>query len=87
MRAGDNSLADVTRNLRAGNETRFEVSRPGVYDGQCAELCGENHAQMWAQVRAVPVAEYRAWAQRQAAGINDAQTKLALTREAQEKSQ
>jgi len=38
-------------------------------------------------VRAVPVAEYRAWAQRQAAGIAESQRLLALTREAQEKSQ
>lgn len=28
---------------------------------QCAEFCGENHANMWTSVRAVPQAEFDAW--------------------------
>ena len=35
------------------NHTWFRLERPGVYRGQCAELCGRNHADMVAQVRGV----------------------------------
>lgn len=43
------------------NHTWFKISKPGVYTGQCAELCGRNHANMTARVRAVPPAEYEQW--------------------------
>jgi cytochrome c oxidase subunit 2 len=32
-----------------------------LFTGQCAELCGRNHANMTAQVRAVTPAEYERW--------------------------
>ena len=35
------------------NETWFKISKPGIYKGQCAELCGSGHADMRAQVQAV----------------------------------
>ena len=54
------------------NKTWFKALAPGVYRGQCAELCGRNHADMYAQVRAVPFAEYRRWYDRQAADIQAA---------------
>ena len=69
------------------NKTWFKISKPGVYEGQCAELCGENHAQMLARVRAVPVEEYEAWKQGQAAGIAESQRLLALTRAQREGQQ
>ncbi len=28
------------------NETWFKIAKEGVYKGQCAELCGSNHADM-----------------------------------------
>ncbi|HYZ27538.1 MAG TPA: cytochrome c oxidase subunit II, partial [Thermoleophilaceae bacterium] len=28
------------------NETWFKIPKPGIYKGQCAELCGDNHADM-----------------------------------------
>ena len=43
------------------NETWFEVERPGIYDGQCAELCGLEHANMLASVEVLPPAEFAAW--------------------------
>ena len=43
------------------NYTWFKIDKPGVYRGQCAELCGRNHANMVASVRAVEPAEYEAW--------------------------
>jgi cytochrome c oxidase subunit II len=39
----------------------FKIPRPGVYRGQCAELCGRNHADMVARVRAVEPAEFARW--------------------------
>ena len=33
------------------NETWFKISKAGIYEGQCAELCGSNHADMRAEVR------------------------------------
>src|SRR5690606_10062737 len=43
------------------NEAWTEISEPGVYRGQCAELCGKDHGFMPIVVRAVPVAEYEQW--------------------------
>jgi cytochrome c oxidase subunit 2 len=39
----------------------FRVEEPGVYRGQCAELCGKEHAYMPIVVRAVTDEEYSAW--------------------------
>jgi cytochrome c oxidase subunit 2 len=47
------------------NRTWFRLERPGLYRGQCAELCGRNHADMVAQVRGVSPAHYAAWVSRQ----------------------
>jgi cytochrome c oxidase subunit II len=47
------------------NHTWFRLKRAGVYTGQCAELCGRNHAQMVARVRGVPPAAYARWVARQ----------------------
>ncbi len=41
----------------------FRVNEPGVYYGQCSELCGARHAYMPIAVRAVPEDEYEAWLQ------------------------
>jgi cytochrome c oxidase subunit 2 len=54
------------------NHAWFKAEKPGVYDGQCAELCGRNHANMYARVRAVPFDEYQRWFDAQAAGIKAA---------------
>lgn len=43
------------------NYTWFKIDKPGTFRGQCAELCGRQHANMLARVTAVPVAEYQAW--------------------------
>jgi cytochrome c oxidase subunit II len=44
------------------NETWFKVQEEGEYRGQCAELCGHNHADMRATVRAVSPDEFEQWA-------------------------
>jgi cytochrome c oxidase subunit 2 len=43
------------------NEGWFKVDRPGVYRGQCAELCGKDHGFMPIVVEALPKAEFEAW--------------------------
>jgi cytochrome c oxidase subunit 2 len=53
------------------NHTWFKA-KPGVFRGQCAELCGRGHANMLAQVRVVSPEEYQQWYEDQAARIKDA---------------
>jgi len=43
------------------NETWFNATAPGIYRGQCAELCGIQHAAMKAEVEAMPRAEFESW--------------------------
>lgn len=43
------------------NTFEFTVRDPGVYRGQCAELCGAYHSRMLLSVRAVPRPEFDAW--------------------------
>jgi cytochrome c oxidase subunit 2 len=62
------------------NETWFKISEPGVYRGQCAELCGEGHADMRAQVRAVSPEEYTEFVEQRAQEIKEAQEGLAEQR-------
>ncbi|HET7726274.1 MAG TPA: cytochrome c oxidase subunit II [Candidatus Limnocylindrales bacterium] len=51
------------RDVVPGRENVFEftVDEPGVYRGQCAELCGTFHAAMVFEVRAIDSAAYDAW--------------------------
>jgi cytochrome c oxidase subunit 2 len=43
------------------NESWFNIRTPGIYYGQCSELCGVEHAYMPIKVRAVSKKEYQAW--------------------------
>ena len=51
------------------NELWTQIDDPGVYRGQCAELCGRDHGFMPIEVHAVPPDEYRAWVEKQTAGV------------------
>jgi cytochrome c oxidase subunit 2 len=62
------------------NHTWFRISDPGVYKGQCAELCGEGHADMVARVIAKTPDDYKTWLTTQAADIKESQALLALER-------
>ncbi|MEJ2459980.1 MAG: hypothetical protein P8Y58_18355, partial [Novosphingobium sp.] len=44
------------------NETWFKAREPGVYYGQCSELCGIKHAFMPIALRVVTQEQYDAWA-------------------------
>lgn len=43
------------------NETWVRISEPGIYYGQCSEICGIDHASMPIAAYAVPYEEYKAW--------------------------
>jgi cytochrome c oxidase subunit 2 len=53
------------------NRLWFRADTPGIYLGQCAEYCGNQHAGMLLRVVAQPEAEYRAWLAGQAAPAVD----------------
>jgi len=44
------------------NETWFNADKPGIYYGQCDQLCGVNHAFMPIEIRVVTQPEFDAWA-------------------------
>lgn len=43
------------------NETWTRIEKPGVYYGQCSELCGKGHAYMPIEIHAVSKKEFEAW--------------------------
>ena len=56
------------------NFTWFKIPKPGVFRGQCAELCGRNHADMIATVRAVEPAQFKVWLEDKKGQIEAANT-------------
>jgi cytochrome c oxidase subunit 2 len=69
------------------NKSWFKATKNGVYKGQCAELCGRNHANMTARVRVVDFDEYQAWYDRKAEDIKTARDEGARQREELNKQQ
>jgi cytochrome c oxidase subunit II len=65
------------------NETWVIVEEPGIYRGQCAELCGMDHGFMPIVVHALEQAEYDAWYAEQQARVREIRelTAAALTME------
>lgn len=51
------------------NAIRIQADQPGIYQGQCAEFCGAQHANMRLVVVAEPEAAYQSWIEGQ---LNDA---------------
>jgi cytochrome c oxidase subunit 2 len=47
------------------NEKLLVIKEPGVYYGQCSELCGSRHAYMPITVEALPPAEFAKWVRAQ----------------------
>ena len=58
------------------NEASFTIApnRPGIYRGQCTELCGRGHAYMPIVVRAVTPAAYEAWLKQHSGPPSEAAT-------------
>jgi cytochrome c oxidase subunit 2 len=72
------------------NNTWFKI--PGklagtTFRGQCAELCGRNHANMVAQVTALKPDDFEAWLDRQRNGIKQADTAAQRQRQRVDKGQ
>nr|WP_095506522.1 cytochrome c oxidase subunit II [Paraferrimonas sedimenticola] len=63
------------------NEAWTVVDDPGVYRGQCAELCGKDHGYMPIVVHAVSQDDFDVWVgeQQQAAAAAEAEAQAALT--------
>ena len=47
------------------NEKALTITKPGVYYGQCSELCGARHGFMPITVEALPPAQFAAWVRAQ----------------------
>jgi cytochrome c oxidase subunit 2 len=47
------------------NEKSLTITKPGVYFGQCSELCGARHGYMPIAVEALPPAQFAAWVKAQ----------------------
>ena len=43
------------------NETYFNIKEPGMYYGQCSELCGIGHGFMPISIKAVTADEFAVW--------------------------
>lgn len=50
-------------------DTWFKAEKPGIYRGQCAELCGKDHGFMPIVVEVKSPADYSAWVATQKAGM------------------
>lgn len=58
-------------------ETWMQVDKPGVYYGQCNQICGVDHSRMPIAVKAVTADEYKAWiAKEKKASLDRAQPNL-----------
>lgn len=55
------------------NEAWTKIDRPGVYRGQCAELCGVNHAFMPIVVIAMSEQGYKDWVNQKKGGASQAE--------------
>ena len=60
--------------------TWFKARGPALYHGNCAQLCGRQHAFMTALVRVVSPAAYQAWLTRQKQLIQEANSQVTLLR-------
>ena len=61
------------------NEKVLFIEKPGVYYGQCSELCGVKHAYMPIAIEALPRPEFNAWVLSHAGGKVDGEDKLVNT--------
>jgi cytochrome c oxidase subunit 2 len=77
-----------SKNLTSGdNRTRYAGMNAVVYNGQCAELCGRNHANMLARVIGVSPQDFDTWVDRKAQAIKQAQTDVAKQQKALQQQQ
>ena len=56
-------------------ETWFRADKPGIYYGECNQICGTNHSRMPIVVRAVTPQEFEAWLVQAKSKFSDAGSK------------
>lgn len=61
--------------------TWFNANHTGLFHGQCAQLCGRQHAFMLAQVKVVQPGQYRSWIKQQRSAINGANDQVGKLRQ------
>jgi cytochrome c oxidase subunit II len=61
--------------------TWFKALHTGTFRGQCAQLCGTNHAAMIAQVKVVSPQQYQAWLAQQKQEISTANAQVSALRQ------
>ena len=66
--------------------TWFKATHTGFFHGQCAQLCGTNHAAMVAYVRVVSPQKYETWLAKQKAYITSQNNQVAPLRQILTKS-
>jgi cytochrome c oxidase subunit 2 len=59
----------------------FKAFHTGLFHGQCAQLCGTNHAAMTALVKVVTPEQYTAWSQQQEQEITSANAQVGQLRQ------
>lgn len=59
------------------NHLWFQVDKPGIYNGECAELCGPSHALMDFKVVAVSPDKFKQWKSQMKKGAVEPKTALA----------
>ncbi|MDI1294841.1 MAG: cytochrome c oxidase subunit II [bacterium] len=64
------------------NEKSFTIEKPGVYYGQCSELCGARHGFMPIAIEALPPAQFDQWVLSQGGKLPGAAATPAATAEA-----
>ena len=58
------------------NQLWFKVDQPGVYYGQCSELCGASHSAMPIELRILPLDQYAEFLKRAATSTSEAKAYL-----------
>jgi cytochrome c oxidase subunit 2 len=66
------------------NERLLTITEPGIYYGQCSELCGARHGYMPIAVEALPRAEWEAWVVAQGGTVAEAEEEAAAETPAEE---
>jgi cytochrome c oxidase subunit 2 len=61
--------------------TWFKALHTGLFHGQCAQLCGRDHAAMTALVHVVPPAQYQSWLAQQQQTITSANDQVGVLRQ------
>jgi cytochrome c oxidase subunit 2 len=64
------------------NEKRLFIKEPGVYYGQCSELCGAKHGYMPIAVEALPRPQWEAWVRLQGGTVGKPEEAAAAPAEA-----